>query len=133
LELLGYCTSGVYFTHVDELNSPVQDSDETLENTKRNVGSDVSRICFLLSCNAACLSEHVDDCNDQASQTDTSKTVGQRASGSAAGDVLGGVVRAEVPRTIDSRNDDMDHVLEELGDPIHRERDEDEQTNDLGL
>ena len=26
----------------------------------------------------------------------------------------------------------MDHVLEELGDPIHRKRDEDEQTNDLG-
>jgi hypothetical protein len=78
------------------------------------------------------LSEHVDDCNDQASKTNTSETVGQRASGSSAGDVLGGIVRAEVPRTVDSRNDNMDHILEELGDPIHRERDKDEQTNDFG-
>lgn len=121
-----------FSTYVDKLDSPVQDSDQTLENTKRNIGSDVSRICFLLSCNAACLSEHVDDCNDQTSETDTSETVGQRAAGGSSGDVLGRVVGAEVPRTVDSGDDNMDHVLQEFGDPIHRKRDEDEQTNDLG-
>jgi len=132
LELSKYCTSVVSSTYVDELDSPVQDSDKTLENTKRNVGSDVSRICFLLACNAACLSEHVDDCNDQASKTDTSETVGQRTAGGSSGNVLGRVVGTEVPRTVNSRDDDMNHVLEEFGDPIHRKRDEDEQTNDLG-
>ena len=86
----------------------------------------------MLTCNAACLSKHVDDCNDQASQTDTSETVGQRATGSSSGDVLGRVVGTEVPGTVDSGDDDMNHVLEEFGDRIHRKRDEDEQTNNFG-
>ena len=121
-----------FCTYVNELDSPVQDSDQTLKNTERNFRSEVSRICFLLACDTACLSEHVDNCNDQTSKTNTAETVGQGATGSSSGDVLGRVVRAEVPRAVNSRDDDMDHVLEELGDPIHGERDEDEKTNDFG-
>ncbi|KAG9679871.1 DUF580-domain-containing protein, partial [Aureobasidium melanogenum] len=71
----------------------LQDSNKTLENAKRDVGGDVSRICFLLSCNTACLSK-------------------------SDGRLLG--------------DDHMDCVLEEFGDPIHRKRDEDKQTDDLG-
>lgn len=93
LEISKYCVS----TYVDELYNPVQDSNKTLENAKRDVGGDVSRICFLLSCNTACLSEHIDECNNQASKTDTSETVGQRATGGSSGNVLGRVVRTEVP------------------------------------
>lgn len=128
LEISKYCVP----TYVDELDDPVQNSDKTLENAKRNVGSDVSRIRFLLSCNTACLSEHIDKCNNQASKTDTSKTVGQRTAGGSSGNVLRRVVGTEVPRAVNSRNDNVDRVLQELGDPIHRKRDKDKQSNDLG-
>ena len=93
LEISKYCVS----TYVDELDNPVQNSNKTLENAKRDVGSNVSRVCFLLSCNTACLSEHVDECDNQASKTDTSEAVGQRAAGGSSGNVLGRVMRTEVP------------------------------------
>lgn len=128
LEISKDCVS----TYVDELNDPVQDSDKTLENAKRNVGGDVSRICFLLSCNTACLSEHIDESNDQASKTDTSETVSQRAAGGSSGNVLRRVVGTEVPRAVNSRDNNVNRVLQEFGDPIHRKRDKDKQTNDLG-
>lgn len=112
LEISNYCSSDNVSTHVDELNSPIQDADQALKNAQGDVRSEVSRICFLLARDTACLPKHIDYRNDQTSKTDAAETVGQRATCCASGDALGRVTRAEIPGSVNARDDNMDGVLE---------------------
>ena len=78
------------------------------------------------------MTQTVDDGDDQTAEANGAKAVGQGASRGAASWALGHVVRAEVPAAVDTGNGGVDQVLEDFGDPVSGEGDEDDQSDDRG-
>jgi len=118
---------------VDELNSPLQDTKKAANATEQSVSQHTAIRSLLVTSSGADLTDELDNSDQQATQSDGSKTVGQGSLRRSASGVLGEVVGVEVPRAVDAGNRGVDGVLEPLGEPVHGKRDEDDETNYLAF
>lgn len=62
---------------IDELHRPVEDANDALQNAEGATGSDVAGVRFLLLCDAAGLSEQVDNGYNQTAEADAAEAVGK--------------------------------------------------------
>lgn len=121
---------------VEELKSPLEDAEQTAEDTENDIANHATNTTVvkgLLTSDRAQLSEELDDGDKQASQADGTEAVSESASGRTACSVLGEVVDAKVPGTVDTRDDGVDCVLEPFRNPVRCERDKHGQSNNLAL
>lgn len=116
---------------IQELNSPIQNPNQTTQDAKQDGGNNVALGGFVLSSNRADLAQEVDDGHNQTAETDAAKTVGQGSFQCAASSSPRQVVRVEIPGTIHTGNGDMDRVLQPFRNPVHGKCDEDDQTGHL--
>lgn len=117
---------------VDELDRPIEKSDEPLQNTKGAFGGEVAVVGLGLLRDRARLAEHVDKGDDQAAETDGAEAVCQCATSGAPCWTLGHVVGAKVPAAVDAGDDRVDQVLQDFGNPVSCKSDEDDETDDFG-
>jgi hypothetical protein len=99
---------------VQELDSPFQQGQDTAKTAEDDISNDVTLLRLLVSRDLDNLSDELNNRDKQASQADGSEAVGESALGGAAGGVLGKVVWAEVPTTVDARDNGVDGVLQPL-------------------
>lgn len=121
---------------VEELSKPVKEADQASQNTEHRVPNSTADPAFLgrLSpCNRAEMPHKLDDGENQASEADRTKAVGKCPAGGTTRRLLREIMRAEIPRAVDARDDGVDGILEPLRDPVHCESDKDYQPNDLGM
>jgi hypothetical protein len=115
---------------VDELHSPFEDTNEAAQDAETNLADHVTIASCLVASHRAELAQELNDGHDERAKGDAAKAVGKSTASGAASGTLGRVVRAEVPCSIDTRDNDMRGVLDPFRDPVGGERDEDEQSND---
>nr|POF06841.1 hypothetical protein CFP56_77049 [Quercus suber] len=115
---------------VDKLHSPVQETDDASEDAERDARGHITGVGFMLSGDRAGLAEHVDDGHQQTTQADGTEAVRQSAASSTSRWPFGWVAWGKVPCAVHARDGDVDDILENLGDPVAGERDEDDQSDD---
>ena len=77
---------------VDELYGPVEQADDALQDEEEAVSGKVAGVSLALLRYGACLTQHVDQSDDQAAETDRTKAVRQSATSGAPRRSLGHVV-----------------------------------------
>ncbi|KFY62481.1 hypothetical protein V496_04569 [Pseudogymnoascus sp. VKM F-4515 (FW-2607)] len=120
---------------VEELDEPVQQPNEAPQHTEHDLPDHVTLRRRVLLGHIARLAQELDDGHDEGAEADGAEGVGDGALEGAAGGALGeagGLLRAEVPGAVDAGDGDVDDVLEDLGDPVTRKGDEDDEPDDLG-
>lgn len=118
---------------VEELHGPVEDADEASDDAPDDGGDDISVGRGGLPADGAELAKTVDDGHHQATQTDAAEAVCQGALEGSSRDLGGVVVGVEIPRSVDTRDGDMNCILEPLGNPVCGKGDEDDEADDLAL
>lgn len=121
---------------VDELNSPLNHSQQALEDAEKghaNEATNAAIVGRLLLSNRAELAQELDNGDNQAAEGNGAEAVGECALGGAAGGVLGEVVNSKVPCSVDTADDGVDGVFEPLCNPVHGKCDKDNQANDCAL
>jgi hypothetical protein len=110
---------------VDELHSPLEDPNKTTQDAEANLADNVAVASCLVASHGTELAQELDDGHDERAKGDAAKAVGKSTTSGAASSTFGRVVRAEVPCSIDTRDNDMSGVLDPFRDPVGGERDED--------
>lgn len=121
---------------IEELHEPLNQAEQTSNDAENNVANHAEYATLIRSRAPGCVTDKTEELNDGDNETakaDGAEAVGQSAFRGGAGSVLGEVVDAEVPRSINTGDDGVDNVLDELGDPVHGEGDEGDETNDSTL
>lgn len=131
LSVQGDVTEGVA---VEKSNEPVEQRDETSQHPNGNTANQVTLASLVSLCDRARLTQHVDDRDNQTTETDAAKGVcgcaTEGTSGGALGHAAGGLAE-EIPRTVDTRDGGVHCVLDPLTDPVHSEGGVDDKTDDL--
>ncbi|KFY36336.1 hypothetical protein V494_05100 [Pseudogymnoascus sp. VKM F-4513 (FW-928)] len=120
---------------VEELHQPVEETNQAPKDTEHDLTNHVPLRCRVLLRNIARLTQQLDNSHNQAAKANRAKAVRDRALERAARSALGEssrLLRAKVPRAVDAGDGDVDDVLEDLGDPVPRKGDEDDEPDDLG-
>jgi len=118
---------------VEELDSPFQKTEQAADATEQSVTNHASICSLLVASSIADLAKELNNGDQQTAQSDGTKAVCQGALGGSSSGILGEVVRVEVPRAVYTSDCRVDRVLDPLGEPVHGEGDEGDETNDLAL
>lgn len=116
-----------------ESHSPVEKTNKAPQDTEHDRSNHISLRRLILLRDAACLSKHVDDCDDQGAKRDRTEAVGHSAAESTRCGTFwhsSWFSRAKVPRAVHTRDSDVKGVLDPLRDPKAGECDENQETND---
>lgn len=116
---------------VDELDGPVEDADQTLQDAKENVTDNVPVSAGLALCDGADLSEAVNDGDNETSKADAAEGVGHGTTESPSGCSFREVLAAKVPGAIDAGDCDVDDVLDDLGGVICGKSDKHNEPDDF--
>ena len=113
---------------VDERDGPVEETDEATQYAEHDRSNHVALRGLVLLRDAACLAEHVDDCDDQGAEGDRSKAVCHGASERTRSGTFrhsSGLARAEVPGSVNASDSHVNGVLDPFGNPVAGKCDED--------
>jgi hypothetical protein len=97
---------------VKELHGPVQKTDQTLQTAEDDRPDNVTLGRCAPLCGRAELSQSLDDGHDETSQADAAEAIREGSFECAARGSLGEVVFVEIPRTVHSRDGNVDGVFE---------------------
>ena len=116
---------------VEEGDEPVEEGDEAAQDPEEDATHEIPFAGFVALRDGAGLAEHVDDCDDQAAETDAAEGVGGGAFEGAARGSFGQfsfwvLVAAEIPRAVDAGDGRVDGVLHPFAEPVHGEGDVDD-------
>ena len=119
---------------VDELHGPIDNTDQTAENTEGASGNAISPSSFVLLGDAASLADHVDDGDDEGAEADAAEGVGHGALESTSRGALRHSTRltsAEEPTAVHARDRAMQGIFDPFGDPVTGEGDKDDEADDF--
>ena len=118
---------------VQELDSPVEDANQTAQDAKQNRPHHVAITGSIALSGRAELTKSLDDSYKQTSKTDTAEAVGHGPLESTAGRALWHGVRVEIPGAVYAGDGSVDCVLQPFGDPVHGEGNENQQANHFAV
>ena len=119
---------------VDELDGPIDQSDDTAEKTETDFSDYVSLCGFLLLSYTDCLAEHIDQRHDERSKADTAETICHCATEGPACSTTGHTAwfsTAEEPRPVHACDGRVKGILDPFRDPVSRKRYKDKKTYDF--
>ena len=118
---------------VEELDSPFQKTEQAADTAEQSITDHASICGLLVASSIANLAKELDNGNQQTAQSNGTEAVCQGALGGSSSGILGEVVGVKVPRAVYTSDCRVDCVLDPLGEPVHGEGDEDDETDDLAL
>lgn len=117
---------------VDELQSPLHQPEDALQEAKEDICDHISRSSGLIARGRASEAQKVQNCDEKTAESDGAKAVRQGSARCSSSGALGWVVGREIPTAIHARDGSVNHILEELCDPVSGEGHVDNQTDDRG-
>ena len=121
---------------IEEPNRPLQEADDAPEDAEQHIAHDAGNAPLgpgLAPRYRAQLPKELHNGHEQTSQANRTEAVGERTPRRTSSRTAGKVVRAEVPGTVHAGYRCMDSVLDPFGDPVHGERDEDDEANHFAV
>ncbi len=114
---------------IEEGDKPLQQSNKALQDAEEDRADEVSFLAGVRAGNGASLSQQLYKRDEQTSEGDGTKGVSGSALECSTSNTLWhsfSGVGVEVPRSIDTRDSDVDNILKHLRDPVPSEGNEDD-------
>lgn len=121
---------------IKKLNQPIQQPDKAPQNAKENRAHQVPLRGFILSRNATSLSQKLNERHQQTTKGYRTKAGGDGSLERTPRSIFRHSLRRigqEKPRAVNACYGYMNDILEHFGNPVPREGDEDDESNNSGF